>query len=67
VLASANPEDALDPASGELWKAGRRVKLQNQPRQVLRVLVSRPGELVAREELRSELWPDDTFVDFDAG
>jgi TolB-like protein/DNA-binding winged helix-turn-helix (wHTH) protein/Tfp pilus assembly protein PilF len=57
----------LDPASGELWKAGRRVKLQNQPRQVLRVLISRPGELVTREELRSELWPDDTFVDFDAG
>jgi TolB-like protein/DNA-binding winged helix-turn-helix (wHTH) protein len=57
----------FDPTSGDLWKAGRRVKLQNQPRQVLRALVSRRGQLVAREELRRELWPDDTFVDFDNG
>jgi DNA-binding winged helix-turn-helix (wHTH) protein len=57
----------FDPASGDLSKAGRRVKLQNQPRNVLRLLVSRPGELVTREELRRELWPDDTFVDFDNG
>ena len=57
----------FDPASGDLWKAGRRVKLQNQPRHVLRLLLSRPGELVTREELRRELWPDDTFVDFDNG
>jgi TolB-like protein/DNA-binding winged helix-turn-helix (wHTH) protein len=58
---------AVDPASGELWKAGRRVRLQNQPRQVLRMLVARRGELVTREELRRELWPDETFVDFDNG
>jgi TolB-like protein/DNA-binding winged helix-turn-helix (wHTH) protein/Tfp pilus assembly protein PilF len=57
----------FDPASGELWKAGRRIRLQNQPRQVLRILVARRGELVTREELRRELWPDDTFVDFDNG
>ena len=57
----------FDLASGDLWKAGRRIRLQNQPRQVLRLLVSRPGELVTREELRRELWPDDTFVDFDNG
>lgn len=57
----------FDPGSGELWKAGRRIRLQNQPRQVLRILVSRCGELVTREELRRELWADDTFVDFDNG
>jgi TolB-like protein/DNA-binding winged helix-turn-helix (wHTH) protein/tetratricopeptide (TPR) repeat protein len=57
----------FDLASGELSKAGRRIRLQNQPRQVLRILVARRGELVTREELRRELWPDDTFVDFDNG
>jgi TolB-like protein/DNA-binding winged helix-turn-helix (wHTH) protein/Tfp pilus assembly protein PilF len=57
----------FDLASGELWKAGRRIRLQNQPRQVLRILLTRRGELVTREELRRELWPDDTFVDFDNG
>ena len=57
----------FDPASGELWKAGRRIKLQHQPRQVLRILVARRGRLVTREELRRELWADDTFVDFDNG
>jgi TolB-like protein/DNA-binding winged helix-turn-helix (wHTH) protein len=57
----------FDPASGDLRKAGRRVRLQNQPRQVLRLLVARRGELVTREELRRELWPDDRFVDFDNG
>ena len=57
----------FDLASGDLWKAGRRIRLQNQPRQVLRMLVERHGELVPREELRRELWPDDTFVDFDNG
>jgi len=57
----------FDPASGDLWKAGRRIKLQNQPRQVLKLLVSRPGELVTREELQRQLWPGDTFVDFNNG
>ena len=57
----------FDLASGDLWKAGRRIRLQNQPRQVLRMLVERHGELVTREELQRELWPDDTFVDFDNG
>jgi TolB-like protein/DNA-binding winged helix-turn-helix (wHTH) protein len=57
----------FDLASGDLWKAGRRIKLQNKPRQVLRALLSRRSELVTREELRRELWPDDTFVDFDNG
>jgi len=57
----------FDPESGDLWKAGRRVKLQNQPLHVLRMLLARPGELVTREELRRDLWPDHTFVDFDNG
>jgi TolB-like protein/DNA-binding winged helix-turn-helix (wHTH) protein len=57
----------FDPKSGDLRKAGRRIRLQNQPRQVLKLLVSRPGELVTREELQRELWPGDTFVDFENG
>jgi TolB-like protein/DNA-binding winged helix-turn-helix (wHTH) protein len=57
----------FEPASGDLRKAGRRIRLQNQPRQVLRMLVARRGQLVTRDELRHELWPDDTFVDFDNG
>jgi hypothetical protein len=57
----------LDPASGDLWKGGRRVKLQNQPRQALHMLVERPGELVTREELHRQLWPEDTLVDFENG
>src|SRR6202140_2047513 len=51
--------------SGELRHAGQKVKLQEQPFQVLATLLERPGEVVAREELRSRLWPEDTFVDFD--
>lgn len=51
--------------SGELHRRGQRVKLQEQPFQVLAALLQRPGEVVTREELRSKLWPADTFVDFD--
>ena len=57
----------LDPASGELRKTGARGKLQEQPFQVLRALVERPGEVVTREELHERLWPGDTFVEFDDG
>ena len=57
----------FDRVTGELWKQGRRIKLQDQPRQVLAMLVERPGELITREELCSALWRDDTFVDFDTG
>jgi DNA-binding winged helix-turn-helix (wHTH) protein/tetratricopeptide (TPR) repeat protein len=57
----------LDSASGELRKQGRKVRLPNQPSQVLRVLVQRAGNLVTREELQRMLWPSDTFVDFDIG
>ena len=51
--------------TGELRQRGQKVKLQEQPLQVLAALLERPGELVTREELRSKLWPEDTFVDFD--
>src|SRR6516164_40617 len=52
---------------GELRREGRRVKLQDQPSRVLFRLLQRPGEIVTREELRQELWPADTYVDFDHG
>ena len=52
-------------AAGELRKNGTKIKLQDQPFRVLVALLARPGEVVTREELRAELWPDDTYVDFD--
>ena len=55
----------LDPRSGELRKAGRKIKLQEQPFQILAMLLRHAGEVVTREELRQELWPENTFVDFD--
>ena len=55
----------VDPASGELRKNGAKVRLQEQPFQVLLALLERPGEVVTREDLRQRLWPADTFVDFD--
>ena len=55
----------LDLQTGELRHAGQKVKLQEQPFQVLAALLEKPGEVVTREELRSKLWPSDTFVDFD--
>jgi len=51
--------------AGELYKAGRKIKLQVQPFQVLAILLECPGEVVTREELQKRLWPADTFVDFD--
>ena len=51
----------------ELWKHGTRIKLVGQPFEILAVLVRRPGQLVTREELRAQLWPGDTFVDFNHG
>jgi DNA-binding winged helix-turn-helix (wHTH) protein len=53
--------------AGELRKSGMRLRLSGQPFRVLAVLVERAGEVVAREELHSKLWPADTFVDFDHG
>ena len=55
----------VDLRSGELRKQGVRIKLQEQPFHVLTVLLQRPGDVVTREELRSQNWPADTFVDFD--
>ena len=55
----------VNAASGELLKNGRRIKLQEQPCRLLVALLENPGEVITREELRSRLWPGDTFVDFD--
>jgi DNA-binding winged helix-turn-helix (wHTH) protein len=57
----------LDLATGELRKKGARVPLQEQPFQVLAMLVQRAGDLVSRDDLRARLWPDAVFVDFDQG
>jgi TolB-like protein/DNA-binding winged helix-turn-helix (wHTH) protein/Flp pilus assembly protein TadD len=57
----------LDLRSGELLKHGLRVRLQEQPFQVLAMLLEHPGEVITREELQKKLWPADTFVDFDHG
>jgi Tol biopolymer transport system component/DNA-binding winged helix-turn-helix (wHTH) protein len=55
----------VDLKAGELRRSGLKVKLQEQPLQVLTALLEHPGEVVTREDLRSKLWPADTFVDFD--
>jgi DNA-binding winged helix-turn-helix (wHTH) protein/Tol biopolymer transport system component len=55
----------LDLRAGELRRNGSKIRLQEQPFQVLTVLLERPGEIVTREELQKKLWPADTFVDFD--
>src|SRR6202047_3837346 len=57
----------VDLKACELRKHGLRLKLSEQPFQVLIVLLENPGEIVTREELRHRLWPGDTFVDFDHG
>lgn len=54
-----------DLQTGELWKAGRKIKLQSQPFKVLTVLIEKPGEVVTREELQLRVWGKDTVVDFD--
>ena len=55
----------IDLHAGELRRSGLKVKLQEQPFQILALLLERPGEVVTREDLRNRLWPADTFVDFD--
>jgi TolB-like protein/DNA-binding winged helix-turn-helix (wHTH) protein len=57
----------LDLQAGQLHKHGLRVRLQEQPFQVLAMLIDHHGEVVTREELQKKLWPADTFVDFDHG
>jgi eukaryotic-like serine/threonine-protein kinase len=54
-----------DLRAGELRKQGVRIRLEDQPFQILALLLERPGELVTREELTERLWPAQTFVDFD--
>src|SRR5665213_3884159 len=54
-------------ATGELRRQGLRIKLSAQPFQVLLMLIERPGELLTREEISRELWPDGTFVDYEHG
>jgi len=56
-----------DLQAGQLRKHGFRIKLQDQPFQILAMMLERPGKAVTREELRQRLWPGDTFVDFDHG
>jgi serine/threonine protein kinase/Tol biopolymer transport system component len=55
----------LDLKAGELHQDGRKIRLQEQPFQVLRMLLERPGEVVTREEIKKKLWPNDTIVEFD--
>jgi len=55
----------VDLRAGELRKQGEKVVLQEQPLQILAMLLERPGEIVTREEIRRKLWPDDTIVEFD--
>ena len=57
----------VDVRAGELRKHGLRVRLQEQPFQILAMLLEHPGQVVTREELQKKLWPADTFVDFDHG
>src|SRR5215831_10517618 len=55
----------LDLRRRELRKEGRRIRLQEQPFQILQMLLESPGEVVSREEIRKRLWPDETVVEFD--
>src|SRR6476469_4431189 len=55
----------IDLRSGELRKAGVRIRVQQQPLRVLEILLEHPGDVVTREELRNRIWPNETFGDFD--
>src|SRR5690242_3749023 len=55
----------VNERAGELRKHGTRIRIQEQPFQVLTLLLDRAGEVVGRDEIRSKLWPDNTYVDFD--
>jgi TolB-like protein/DNA-binding winged helix-turn-helix (wHTH) protein/predicted Zn-dependent protease len=57
----------VDLKAFELRKHGLRLKLAEQPFQILAILLEKPGDIITREELRERLWPGDTFVDFDHG
>src|SRR5215469_302992 len=51
--------------SGEVRKAGLKIRVQQQPMKLLHILLDRPGEVLTREELRGRVWPDESFGDFD--
>jgi DNA-binding winged helix-turn-helix (wHTH) protein len=55
----------FDPATGELWQDGRRIRLQRQPSRLLALLTERAGDVVSRDEIRRALWGRDTYVDFE--
>jgi DNA-binding winged helix-turn-helix (wHTH) protein len=55
----------VDSRAGEVFQRGKKIKLQQQPTQVLLVLLQKPGEVVTRGELRQKIWSGDTFVDFE--
>src|SRR5947208_992798 len=57
----------LDEDAGELRREGTKVRLQEQPLQILQILLEQPGKIITREELRKRIWQSDTFVDFDHG
>src|SRR6202158_2571156 len=57
----------LDFKASELRKQGTKIKLQEEPFQILQGLLQRPGDIVTRQELQQKIWPSDTFVDFDHG
>src|SRR5258708_16560940 len=57
----------VDYASQELRKSGIKIKIQDQPFQILALLLERPGQIITREEIQKRLWAGDTFVDFDLG
>src|SRR5437879_12151784 len=57
----------LDSQAGELRKHGLKIKLQDQPFQILVMLLEQPGQVVTREQLHKKLWSDGTFVDFEHG
>ena len=74
-MGSSSPDDRVlqfgrfqvNLDSGELRKAGIKIKLHAQPFQVLVMLLEQPGKLISREDIHQRLWPEDTFVDFDHG
>jgi TolB-like protein/DNA-binding winged helix-turn-helix (wHTH) protein len=57
----------VDLRNGEVRKHGLKIRLQDQPFHVLQILLEHSGELVSREELQRQIWPSDTFVDFEKG
>ena len=57
----------VDLQAGEVRRQGLKIKLQEQPIQVLAMLLEQPGQVVLREDLQKQLWPADTFVDFERG